>query len=146
MPIGRYGSLPHILTNKKLDSKKATLADCAKANLKGMGKTYLAAGATLGAGAGSAVVAKRFFPNLVNTAKTKLSNILGSINISDVEGNISNLKEVLKNAEIVKSFRSLPVAAKGAIAAILALPLVGIYMCEKTKGNVAAAEAKHEVK
>ena len=97
MPIGAYGTLPHILTNKKLDSKKATLVDCFKESLKGAGKTYLAAGATVGAGAGVAVAVKKFLPNLVNNAKTKLSNILGCINISDVEGNVSNLKEVLKS-------------------------------------------------
>ena len=146
MPIGIYGTLPHILTNRKLDNKKATYKDCITEGVNGTGKILIANSALITAGSACAVTAERLFPKQINNIKTNISNKLNNINISFAEGSTATLKDILNSMEVVKSIKKLPASLKGTLAAIALMPFVTIYMLKKTKGNIAAAEAKHEIK
>lgn len=155
MPIGIYGTVPHILTNKKLDSKKAALKDSVKEYAKGTGKLLLAEAAVLGGAAGATVAVDKFCPTLASNIRSGLSgikshvgSILEQVPVSVInENGYVNAKEAIKGTGIIEAMKAIPAPLKAAaVASIAILPSVMQYIGAKTMANGAAAEARHEVK
>ncbi len=139
--LGAPGSLIHVLTNDKLDSKAAVLAEQTKEGIKDtltLGSIAVGSGAAASLATGnSAKVAKLF-----KGAKDKLSGFLGKI-----EYNGKSLKNAIKSTKIFQRFNSLPAPAKVGLAvgaAVLGLlaPIVALISSQKD-GYI---EGQHEVK
>ncbi len=152
MPIGNYGTIPHVLTNESVQNKKSALKDVTKEAVKGPVKMYVAHGAIIGAGAGTTYVVNKFFPKAAQAVKTKLStltskigNVLSKVSINFSDGATSNLKELIKDTGIVDAVKLIPAPIKGALAAAAIIsPIVGAYILDKSRVNMAVAEAKQE--
>lgn len=153
MPIGIYGTVPHILTNKNVDNKKAAVKDCVKNGLKGTKNLLIGEAAVLGGGAAATVAVNKLAPNFsagvkegLSAAKSFYGSMLEAITVGAGE-NATNLKEVIKNTGIVDGIKAIPAPLKGAlVAAVTILPGVLTYIGAKTIANGAALEAKHETK
>lgn len=139
-PAGAPGSIAHVLTNDKLDSKPATLAEMAKESAKDtvtLGRITLGTAAATSLIVGNSNKAATFFNNLIN----KAGNALSKVTINN-----NNLKEIIKNLKLYQKINNLPLPAKAAIAAAsavfaIAAPIIALVSSQK-QGYI---EGKHEV-
>lgn len=146
-PIGRYGSIPHVLTNKNVNNKAHCIGQQAKGDVKDLKKVCTATVATAGTAAivtGCSTKAQ----SLLHGIKEIVGNVLGDITLGlNTCAEPTTLKDIIKSKNTFQKFNSLPTAAKAAIAAgvtalAIAAPIVGISNIAKD----AAIEAQHEVK
>ncbi len=141
MKIGMTGSPAHVLTNKKVEDKKA----CLKEIYKQAGKDVLTLyGVTAGVAGTAALAASKSnkFAGALHTAKNAAGELLSKVSI-----NGENLKEIVKNTSSYKTFNSLPTPAKAAIAfgtaVLAAAPQIFACLSAAKSGYI---EGKHEVK
>ena len=75
MPIGVYGSVAHILTNKKVEDKKGCLKELTKENFKDLAKMIAVPAGVAGAAAGVTAVADKFVPSQAQKVAGKVSKM-----------------------------------------------------------------------
>lgn len=140
-PIGIYGTTPHVLTNRNIDTRNKVhcFAEQTKESVKDAKTIVKTATAAAGATAiitGCSINAQNFLHGL----KHGTGKLLSSFHVDE-----TNLKEIIKNTNTYEKLNALPTPAKAAIAVGVATlsivsPLIGLSNFAKN----AAIEAKHE--
>lgn len=140
-PLGIYGSPMHVLTNKKVENKKACFKEQITTGVKDSFKATAAVAGTAGAAAGITAIVDKVKPNALKDIREGYRKFAGEA--------MSALKEsgYTDASAILTKFNKIPAAGKVALAVgTVSAAVVGVIHGYNQIAKMGGIEGKHETK
>lgn len=140
-PIGIYGSPMHVLTNKKVENKKACIKEQLTTSLKDSFKATAAVAGTTGAAAGITAIINKVKPSALDGVRQGYREFAGKAMQSLKEAGLNDISTAFSK------FNKIPAAGKVALAVgTVSAAVVGMIHGYNQIGKMGGIEGKHETK